>query len=94
MLSNPKASAEQSSSSSEHHPAAPSATTAAMIRLRPQTFPRPPLLERAGRHVRIVYGSTVVADTNDALWVLETWHPPSKIPRFIPFYFAAFFSDA
>jgi len=46
--------------------------------LDPRTFPRPPLLEKANRHLQIKYGEEIIADTKDAYWVLETYHPPSK----------------
>ena len=48
-------------------------------KLNVQTFPRPPLLEKTSRHLRIVWGGRVIADTTDAFWVLETHHPPSKL---------------
>ena len=39
-------------------------------------YPRPPRLERTGRHIRIVFNGVVVADTRAAWRVLETSHPP------------------
>lgn len=39
-------------------------------------FPRPPLLEPSGRRVRVEFAGEVIADTSDALWMLETSHPP------------------
>lgn len=42
-----------------------------------QSFPRPPRLEKISRHVQINYAGKVIADTNEAYWVLETHHPPS-----------------
>jgi uncharacterized protein (DUF427 family) len=39
-------------------------------------YPRPPRVERSSRHIRIVLGGAVIADTTDALRVLETSHPP------------------
>lgn len=39
-------------------------------------YPRPPRLEPTSRHVRIVHGDTVLADTNRAYRLLETSHPP------------------
>lgn len=39
-------------------------------------YPRPPRLEPTSRHVRIVHGEVIIADTNRALRVLETSHPP------------------
>jgi hypothetical protein len=50
-------------------------------KLNVHSFPRPPLLEKTPRHLIIKWGSngheTVVADTRDAYWALETTHPPS-----------------
>ena len=39
-------------------------------------YPRPPKLEFAERHLRIVHCGVVLADTKNALRVLETSHPP------------------
>ncbi len=39
-------------------------------------YPRPPRLERVARAVRIVFNDITIADTNRALRVLETSHPP------------------
>jgi len=39
-------------------------------------YPRPPRLERTDRHVQVVLGGEVVADTRRAWRVLETSHPP------------------
>jgi uncharacterized protein (DUF427 family) len=39
-------------------------------------YPRPPALEPADRPVRVVFNETTIADTTDALRVLETSHPP------------------
>jgi uncharacterized protein (DUF427 family) len=39
-------------------------------------YPRPPRVEPTGERVVIRFGGTVVADTRDALRVLETSHPP------------------
>jgi uncharacterized protein (DUF427 family) len=45
-------------------------------------YPRPPLVERSGRRVRVEFNGEVVADTERALRVLETSHPPVYyIPR-------------
>jgi uncharacterized protein (DUF427 family) len=45
-------------------------------------FPRPPRAERVSRHARIVYGGTLVLDTDDVVRVLETSHPPTYyLPR-------------
>ena len=40
-------------------------------------FPRPPRLEPSARHVRIVHAGKVIADSRQALRLLETSHPPS-----------------
>lgn len=40
-------------------------------------YPRPPRLEASSRHVRIVHGGKVIADSRRALRLLETSHPPS-----------------
>lgn len=48
-------------------------------KLNVQSFPRPPLLERTPRHLQIKWnGDSIIADTKDAYWVLETHHPPSN----------------
>ncbi len=39
-------------------------------------YPRPPRLERTNRRIRMVQGGVVLADTREALRVLETSHPP------------------
>ncbi len=39
-------------------------------------YPRPPRVEESGRHVVVVFGGVVVADTHAARRVLETSHPP------------------
>lgn len=39
-------------------------------------YPRPPRLEPARRHIVIRHAGRLVADTRDALRVLETSHPP------------------
>ncbi|MBF4462409.1 MULTISPECIES: DUF427 domain-containing protein [unclassified Rathayibacter] len=39
-------------------------------------YPRPPRVESTAEHVVVRLGGTVVADTRDALRVLETSHPP------------------
>jgi len=48
-----------------------------MGRLNVQSFPRPPLLERTARHLRIKMGGQTIAETSEAFWVLETHHAPS-----------------
>lgn len=40
-------------------------------------YPRPPRLEDAGVHIVIRLAGTIVAETDDALRVLETSHPPT-----------------
>ena len=45
-------------------------------------FPRPPRVEPGTEHVVIRFGGQVVADTRDAVRVLETSHPPGYyLPR-------------
>lgn len=39
-------------------------------------YPRPPRVERTGSRVVVRLGGVVVADTTDAVRVLETSHPP------------------
>ncbi len=39
-------------------------------------YPRPPRLEHVTRHVRVVFGGIVIAETRRAARVLETSHPP------------------
>jgi len=39
-------------------------------------YPRPPRLEDTDKHIQIVFGGVVVADTRRARRVLETSHPP------------------
>ncbi len=39
-------------------------------------YPRPPRMEATERHLRVVHGGIVVAETRRALRVLETSHPP------------------
>jgi len=40
-------------------------------------YPRPPRLEPTARRVRVVLGGVTIADTRQALRVLETSHPPN-----------------
>ena len=40
-------------------------------------YPRPPALEPCTRRVRIELGGRVIADSTDALRILETSHPPT-----------------
>ena len=45
-------------------------------------YPRPPRLERTGKHIRIYFNRELLADTTTAWRVLETSHPPVYyIPR-------------
>jgi uncharacterized protein (DUF427 family) len=45
-------------------------------------YPRPPRVEPSGRHVQVIFGGVVIADTRRAQRVLETSHPPVYyIPR-------------
>lgn len=39
-------------------------------------YPRPPRLEPTPRHLRITHGGIVLAETSNALRILETSHPP------------------
>jgi len=39
-------------------------------------YPRPPRVEQSSRQVRVVFSNTTIAETNRALRVLETSHPP------------------
>lgn len=39
-------------------------------------YPRPPRLEAVSRHIRVVFADTVIAETDRAVRVLETSHPP------------------
>jgi uncharacterized protein (DUF427 family) len=39
-------------------------------------YPRPPRVELSGKHIRVVLGGVVIADTVRAHRVLETSHPP------------------
>ena len=40
-------------------------------------YPRPPALESTDRRIRVVFNDVTIADTTDALRVLETSHPPA-----------------
>ncbi len=39
-------------------------------------YPRPPRLEKSKQHIRIIFNGVTLADTQAALRVLETSHPP------------------
>ncbi len=40
-------------------------------------YPRPPALEPVSEHVRVEFGGEIIADSNRAMRVLETSHPPT-----------------
>jgi uncharacterized protein (DUF427 family) len=40
-------------------------------------FPRPPAVEPVGATVRVDFGGATIVETDDALQVLETSHPPT-----------------
>lgn len=40
-------------------------------------YPRPPRLEQTDRRIQIVFAGVTIADTNRALRILETSHPPT-----------------
>lgn len=46
-------------------------------KLNPRNFPRPPLLEKIPRHLEVKWRDQTIAETTDAYWVLETYHPPT-----------------
>ncbi|CAD6444076.1 badbd52c-4c8f-46c9-84a2-c2b5056fbd91 [Sclerotinia trifoliorum] len=46
-------------------------------RINVQNFPRPPLLEKTPRHLIVKYRGQTIAETNNAYWVLETYHSPT-----------------
>jgi uncharacterized protein (DUF427 family) len=48
-----------------------------MARERVADYPRPPLLERSTRRVRVVLGGVTIVDSTDCWRVLETFHPPT-----------------
>ena len=39
-------------------------------------YPRPPRLEKTGKHIQVVFNDVVIADSQRAWRVLETSHPP------------------
>ncbi|EME41541.1 hypothetical protein DOTSEDRAFT_46513 [Dothistroma septosporum NZE10] len=43
----------------------------------PRTYPRPPLCEKTTRYLEIKWGGQTIAETKEAYWVLETFHPPT-----------------
>ncbi|UNI22350.1 hypothetical protein JDV02_008246 [Purpureocillium takamizusanense] len=55
---------------------------ASKLKLDVQSFPRPPALQKISRDIRITFRGDVIAQTQDAYWVLETHHPPTYyLPR-------------
>lgn len=40
-------------------------------------YPRPPRVEPVSDHIRVIFNDVIIADTNQAIRVLETSHPPS-----------------
>jgi uncharacterized protein (DUF427 family) len=45
-------------------------------------YPRPPRVERSGKHVEVFFNNVLIADSSDTLRVLETSSPPVYyIPR-------------
>lgn len=40
-------------------------------------YPRPPRLERSHRHITVEFAGEIIAETDRALRVLETSHPPT-----------------
>ena len=54
-----------------------SSTSSSSGKLNPKNFPRPPLCERTPRHLEIKWTGQTIADTKEAYWVLETFHPPT-----------------
>lgn len=52
-------------------------STTTTPKLNPRNFPRPPLCERTPRHLLVTWNGTTIAETKEAFWVLETYHPPT-----------------
>ena len=46
-------------------------------KLNPRNFPRPPSCEQTPRHLQIKWNGQTIADTKEAYWALETYHPPT-----------------
>jgi len=40
-------------------------------------YPRPPRLEKSDKHIKVVFGGEVIAETTEAYRILETSHPPT-----------------
>ena len=55
---------------------------ATKVKLNVHDFPRPPLLERTPRHLRIKWNGNEVLSSTNSYWALETTHPPTYyIPK-------------
>jgi uncharacterized protein (DUF427 family) len=39
-------------------------------------YPRPPRVEQSSNHIRVIFNGRAIAETNQALRILETSHPP------------------
>ena len=48
-------------------------------KLNVQDFPRPPLIEKTPRHLLVQHHGQIIAETREAYWILETYHPPSLL---------------
>ena len=46
-------------------------------KLNPRNFPRPPSCEQTPRHLQVKWDGEIIADTKEAYWALETYHPPT-----------------
>ena len=46
-------------------------------KLNPRNFPRPPSCEKTPRHLEVKWNDHIIADTKEAYWALETYHPPT-----------------
>lgn len=46
-------------------------------KLNPRNFPRPPSCDQTPRHLQVIWDGQVIADTKEAYWALETFHPPT-----------------
>lgn len=40
-------------------------------------YPRPPLLEKVSKHLKVIFNGEVIASSNQGFRVLETSHPPN-----------------
>jgi len=54
-----------------------SSSTGAKPLLNPRNFPRPPACEKTPRHLEVKWAGQTIAETKEAYWVLETFHPPT-----------------